>query len=149
MLGYHNNPDETARTIDPDGWLHTGDIAYLEPTGHVRIVDRLKDMIITGGYNIYPAEIERVLSSHPDIALVAVGPVPDDVRGELACAYVVPVADSNVTADELLAFAGQHLAAYKRPRLVRFVDEMPTTSSGKIMRRRLGDSRVKDAGKTS
>lgn len=149
MLGYYNDPDETARTIDPDGWLHTGDIAYLEPTGHVRIVDRLKDMIITGGYNIYPAEIERVLSSHPDVALVAVGPVPDDVRGELACAYVVPVADSNVTADELLAFAGRNLAAYKRPRLVRFVDDMPTTSSGKIMRRRLLDSRVNDAGTTS
>ena len=89
MLGYHGNPAATAETIEPDGWLHTGDIATMDDTGHVFVVDRRKDMIITGGYNVYPAEIERVLAAHPAVAMVAVGPVPDPVRGELACAYVV------------------------------------------------------------
>ncbi|MDV6212836.1 fatty-acid--CoA ligase, partial [Rhodococcus erythropolis] len=95
------------------------------------------DMIITGGYNVYPAEIERVMAGHPDIALVAVGSVPDEVKGEVACAYVVRIPNSTVTAEALIDFAGERLAAYKRPRLLRFVDSLPTTSSGKIMRRRL------------
>ncbi|MGW0824716.1 class I adenylate-forming enzyme family protein [Streptomyces sp. NPDC002845] len=137
MLGYHNNPQATAETIEPDGWLHTGDIASMTDTGHVFIVDRRKDMIITGGYNVYPAEIERVLAAHPAVAMVAAGPVPDPVKGELACAYVVLAAGAHATEEELLAFAGQSLAAYKRPRAVRFVDDLPKTSTGKIMRREL------------
>lgn len=137
MLGYHNNPAATAEAIEPDGWLHTGDIATVDDAGHVQIVDRRKDMIICGGYNIYPAEIERVLSAHPDVALVAAGPVPDRVKGELACAYVVRAPGSTVSEDELTGFARSRLAAYKRPRLIRFVDALPTTSSGKIMRREL------------
>jgi long-chain acyl-CoA synthetase len=137
MLGYHGNPDATAQTIEPDGWLHTGDIASMTETGHVFIVDRRKDMIITGGYNVYPAEIERVLAAHPAVAMVAAGPVPDPVKGELACAYVVLAAGKSATEEELISFARQSLAAYKRPRLVRFVDDLPKTSTGKIMRRAL------------
>ena len=137
MLGYHGNPQATAETIEPDGWLHTGDIATMDETGHLFIVDRRKDMIITAGYNIYPAEIERVLAAHPAVAMVAVGPVPDEVRGELACAYVVAADKTAVTEEELMAYAGQRLAAYKRPRMVRFVDRLPATSTGKIMRREL------------
>ncbi|MET7479126.1 AMP-binding protein [Streptomyces sp. NPDC005648] len=137
MLGYHGNPQATAETIEPDGWLHTGDIASMTETGHVFIVDRRKDMIITGGYNVYPAEIERVLAAHPAVAMVAAGPVPDPVRGELACAYVVLAPGARATEEELIAFAGQSLAAYKRPRTVRFVDDLPKTSTGKIMRREL------------
>jgi long-chain acyl-CoA synthetase len=137
MLGYHNRPDATAETIEPDGWLHTGDIATMTDTGHVFVVDRRKDMIITGGYNVYPAEIERVLAGHPAVALVAAGPVPDPVKGELACAYVVLKPGGTATEEELVEFAGRSLAAYKRPRLVRFVDALPTTSTGKIMRREL------------
>lgn len=137
MLGYHGNPEATAETIEPDGWLHTGDIASMTDTGHIFIVDRRKDMIITGGYNVYPAEIERVLAAHPAVAMAAVGPVPDAVKGELACAYVVLTAGANVTEEELVEFAGRSLAAYKRPRLVRFVDDLPKTSTGKIMRREL------------
>jgi long-chain acyl-CoA synthetase len=137
MLGYHGNPEATAETIEPDGWLHSGDIATMDDTGHVFVVDRRKDMIITGGYNVYPAEIERVLAAHPAVAMVAAGPVPDPVRGELACAYVVPAAGASTTEDELIAYAGEHLAAYKRPRLVRFVEALPATSTGKIMRREL------------
>ena len=137
MTGYFNNPEATAETIEPDGWLHTGDVATRDATGHVFVVDRRKDMIITGGYNVYPAEVERVLAAHPSVAMVAAGPVPDDVRGELACAYVVPVAGTAPTEEELIAYAGEHLAAYKRPRLVRFVETLPATSTGKIMRREL------------
>ncbi|MFI7504574.1 hypothetical protein ACIBVL_40085 [Streptomyces sp. NPDC049687] len=92
-------------------------------------------MIITGGYNVYPAEIERVLAGHPAVAMVAAGPVPDAVKGELACAYVVPAEGAKATEEELIAFAGEFLAAYKRPRLIRFVDDLPKTSTGKIMRR--------------
>ncbi len=137
MSGYHGNAAATAETIEPDGWLHTGDVATMDATGHVFVVDRRKDMIITGGYNVYPAEVERVMAAHPKVAMVAVGPVPDPVRGELACAYVVPVAGTDPSEDELVAHAGEHLAAYKRPRLVRFVDALPATSTGKIMRREL------------
>ncbi len=137
MLGYHNNPQATAETIEPDGWLHTGDIAYMNETRHVFIVDRRKDMLITGGYNIYPAEIEHVLIGHPDVTLVAVGPVPDPVKGELACAYIVRAAGSSTDAQAFIDYAHQHLAAYKVPRLVRFVESLPMTSSGKIMRRKL------------
>ncbi|MGW3984570.1 class I adenylate-forming enzyme family protein [Streptomyces mirabilis] len=137
MLGYHDSPEATAEAIEPDGWLHTGDIASMTDTGHVFVVDRRKDMIITGGYNVYPAEIERVLARHPAVAMVAAGPVPDPVKGELACAYVVLAEGATATEEELIAFAGQSLAAYKRPRLIRFVDDLPKTSTGKIMRREL------------
>jgi long-chain acyl-CoA synthetase len=139
MLGYHGNPEATAEVLTPDGWLHSGDIATMDGTGHVFIVDRRKEVIITGGYNVYPAEIERVLAVHPDVSLVAVGAVPDPVMGELACAYVVRAAGSTASGTDLIAYAGEHLAAYKRPRLVRFVDQLPTTPSGKIMRRALID----------
>lgn len=140
MLGYHNNPEETAKVIEPDGWLHTGDIAYADDSGHFFIVDRRKDMIITAGYNVYPAEIERVLAAHPAVAMVAVGPVPDATKGELACAYVVRRDGAEVTADELIEFTRDQLAAYKRPRQVVFVDSLPATSTGKIMRRKLAEA---------
>ncbi|WP_326959427.1 class I adenylate-forming enzyme family protein [Amycolatopsis sp. NBC_01286] len=137
MLGYHDRPEATAETIDADGWLRTGDLGYRDPTGHLFVVDRKKDLIITGGYNVYPAEIERVLAGHPAVAMVAAGPVPDAVKGELACAYVVLRPGETATADELIAFTTPHLAPYKRPRLVRFVDRLPATPSGKIKRREL------------
>ncbi|WP_083473798.1 class I adenylate-forming enzyme family protein [Frankia sp. R43] len=147
MLGYHNNPEATRQTIDPAGWLHTGDVATHDGLGHFFVVDRLKDMIVTGGYNIYPAEIERVLIGHPAVALVAVGREPDPVKGEVAHAYVVPAArartdttagtGAEADAEELLAYCRTRLAAYKVPRAVHFVDALPTTSSGKLMRRKL------------
>jgi long-chain acyl-CoA synthetase len=137
MIGYHGSPEATAETIEPDGWLHTGDIALMDETGHVFVVDRRKDMIITGGYNVYPAEIERVLAMHPAVAMVAAGPIPDPIKGELACAYVVLAEGASTTEEELISYAGEHLAAYKRPRAVRFVASLPATSTGKIMRREL------------
>jgi long-chain acyl-CoA synthetase len=139
MMGYHNNAAETGATIEPDGWLHTGDIAYADETGHFFIVDRRKDLIITAGYNVYPAEIERVLAAHPAVALIAVGPIADEVKGELACAYVVRQEGANVTEEELIEFTVPWLAPYKRPRRVVFVPSLPATSTGKIMRRKLAE----------
>lgn len=137
MLGYYGKPDATAEVLGSDGWLGTGDVVRRDAAGNLFVVDRRKDMLITGGYNVYPAEIERVLSEHPGVAMVAVGAVPDPVKGELARAYVVPANGAEVTEDELIAFTAEHLAAYKRPRSVLFVEDLPRTSSGKIMRREL------------
>ena len=137
MQGYFGNEAATRETIEPDGWLHTGDLAKLDAEGHVAIVDRKKDMILTGGYNIYPAEIERVLSEHPAVAMSGVGAVPDELRGELARAYVVLKPGATATEADVLQFCRQKLAAYKVPRSVKFVPDLPKTSTGKIMRREL------------
>lgn len=137
MIEYFGNAEATTKAIEPDGWMHTGDVAYVDDDGYYFIVDRRKDMIITAGYNVYPAEIERVLAAHPSVALVAVGPVADDVRGELARAYVVLRDGAVATEEELIDFCRDQLAAYKRPRSVVFVTALPQTSTGKIMRRQL------------
>lgn len=139
MLGYHGRPEATAEVLSPDGWLRTGDIAYVDETGHYFVIDRLKDMIVTAGYNVYPAEIERVICAHPAVALAAVGKRHDEVKGEVAVAYVVAAPGSLVDADSIMEHCRVHLAAYKRPRDVIFVDQLPTTSSGKLMRRKLGE----------
>jgi long-chain acyl-CoA synthetase len=139
MLGYYGNPEATAEVISPEGWLRTGDVAVLEETGHIRIVDRVKDVIFTGGYNVYPAEIERVIAEHDDVALVAVGREPDEVKGEIAVAHVVLREGAETTSVDILEFCADRLAAYKRPRRVHFRSSLPTTSSGKIMRRSLSD----------
>jgi long-chain acyl-CoA synthetase len=133
-------PDE--RVDQRCGQAIAGGVVELPQVGQVGIwryfiVDRRKDMIITAGYNVYPAEIERVLAGHPAVALVAVGPVADEVKGELARAYVVLREGASATEEELIAFCGDRLAAYKRPRSVVFVPALPQTSTGKIMRREL------------
>ena len=137
MMGYYGNPEATTETIRADGWLHTGDIATMDEDGYATIVDRKKDMILTAGFCVYPAELERVLCMHPAVALAAVGRIPDEAKGELAKAYVVlrPGADSS--AEDLIAHCRTHLAAYKVPRAVQFVEAVPMTPSGKIMRRML------------
>jgi long-chain acyl-CoA synthetase len=137
MQGYYGNDAATRETIEPDGWLHTGDVAVADAAGYFRIVDRRKDMIITGGYNVYPAEIERVLAAHPAVAMVAVGPTPDEIKGELARAYVVLRPGASATEAALIDYCRPQLAAYKLPRSVRFVADLPKTSTGKIMRREL------------
>lgn len=139
MLGYYGNPDATAEALQSDGWLRTGDIATCDSTGHFFVVDRMKDMLVTAGYNVYPAEIERVVGGHPDVAMVAVGRRADDVRGEIAVAYVVARPGTDPTAESILEFCRAGLAAYKRPRDVIFVPDLPKTSSGKLMRRKLAD----------
>lgn len=137
MQGYFGNEAMTRETIEPDGWLHTGDLARMDEDGCIFIVDRKKDMILTAGFNVYPAEIERVLAGHPAVALVAVGSVDDEMKGELAKAYIVLKAGAQATEQEIIEFCRNSLAAYKVPRRVQFVESVPTTSSGKIMRRML------------
>jgi long-chain acyl-CoA synthetase len=137
MQGYFGNEEKTRETIEPDGWLHTGDLARMDDDGCIFIVDRKKDMILTAGYNVYPAEIERVVAGHPAVALVAVGSVDDEVKGELAKAYIVLKDGETATESEIIEFCRGSLAAYKVPRHVKFVDSVPTTSSGKVMRRML------------
>jgi long-chain acyl-CoA synthetase len=137
MLGYYGNEQATRLAIEPDGWMHTGDIATRDDEGHFFIVDRRKDLIITGGFNVYPAEIERVVASHHAVAMVAVGSVPDETRGELARAYVVLRPGATATEAEIIDHCRPHLASYKLPRSVRFVPDLPKTSTGKVMRRQL------------
>tara|TARA_R110001592_G_scaffold190887_1_gene436933 strand:+ start:7087 stop:8643 length:1557 start_codon:yes stop_codon:yes gene_type:complete len=137
MMGYYGNDTGTAETIEPDGWLHTGDVARIDKSGHIFIVDRKKDMIVTAGFNVYPAELERVISGHPDVAMVAVGAVKDEKKGELAKAYIIPKDGTQPAAEAIISYCREHLAAYKVPREIQFVDDFPKTSSGKVMRRKL------------
>jgi long-chain acyl-CoA synthetase len=137
MPGYYGNEPATRDALEPDGWLHTGDVAVRDAQGRFYIVDRLKDMILTAGFNVYPAEIERIVAGHPAVAMVAVGAVADDVRGELARAYVVLRPGQTATEAEVIEYCRPHLAAYKLPRSVVFVADLPKTSTGKILRREL------------
>lgn len=137
MQGYFNNEAASREVIDPDGWLHTGDLAYQEPDGYVFIVDRRKDMIVTAGYKIYPAELERVLAAHPAVSMVAVGRIQDEAKGELAKAYVVLKPGMTANEVELIDYCRSQLAAYKLPRRVQFVAALPTSGTGKILRRQL------------
>ena len=137
MMGYFGDEQKTRETLEPDGWLHSGDLAKIDQDGCVYIVDRKKDMIITGGYNVYPAEIERVLAANQKVALAAVGKQNDELKGEIAKAYIVLKEGEDATEDEIIAFCREELAAYKCPRKVQFVNDVPKTSTGKIMRREL------------
>jgi long-chain acyl-CoA synthetase len=136
MQGYWNKPEETAHVLR-DGWLHTGDIARKDADGYFYIVDRLKDMIIAGGFNIYPREVEEVLWEFPKIREAAVIGVPDSYRGETVKAFVVLQPSTSATADEIIAFCRSRLAAYKVPRVVIFRDSLPKSSVGKYLRREL------------
>ena len=138
MQGYWNDAAATAETLTADGWLRTGDIARMDPDGCVFVVDRRKDMILSSGYNVYPAELERVLCEHPAVAMAAVGRRPDPVKGEIAKAYVVLKREGSATAEELETFCRHILAAYKVPRAFQFVGDLPRTPSGKVLRRDLG-----------
>jgi long-chain acyl-CoA synthetase len=145
MMGYYGDQAKTAETLLAGGWLRTGDLARMDASGRIFVVDRLKDMILTGGFNIYPAEIERVLAEHPAISMAAVGRQPDPVKGEVAKAYIVLRPGPQVEATEIQMFCRERLAAYKCPRLIQFVDELPKTSSGKVMRRELHKLDLKPA----
>lgn len=133
--GYHDDPEATAATLR-DGWVWTGDVGYLDDDGYLHLLDRKGDVIVTGGLNVYSAEVERVLADHPAVAEVLVVGIPDDDWGEAVHAVVVPGmnGDDDVTAADIRAFAGEHLATYKKPKTVEVVDTLPTTPLGKLDR---------------
>ncbi len=137
FAGYLDDPEATARVLTPDGWLRTGDIAVCDEDGLLYIVDRSKDLVIVSGFNVYPAEVEDVLAEHPDVADVGVIGVPHPHTGEAVKAYVVLRPGATVDEDALIEFAHDHLARYKCPSKVVFVDELPRTANGKLIRRHL------------
>ncbi len=136
MKSYYRRPEETAAVMR-DSWFRSGDLARRDKDGYYYIVDRAKDMIIRGGYNIYPREIEEVLLTHEAVSLVAVVGVPDDEHGEEVKAYVIRQPGSEVTEDELIAWSKDQMASYKYPRTIEFRDELPMTATGKILKREL------------
>lgn len=135
MTGYWHSPEETAAALTEDGWLRTGDLARLDAEGYVFLCDRLKDLIVTGGENVYPAEVENVLPRHPAIAEVTVIGVPDDRWGETPKALVVLQPGAMATAGELIAYSRDRLAHFKCPTSVEFVESLPKTPSGRVLRR--------------
>lgn len=146
MAGYYNRPAETVAALMPDGWLRTGDAGYRDEDGYLFLTDRIKDMIVSGGENIYPVEIEEILSQHPGVVDVAVIGVPHERWGETVMALVVRTPGTVVEADELVAFAREKLAGYKLPRAVEFVAELPRSPAGKVLKRDLRARYASPAG---
>ena len=146
--GYWNKPEETKATIDEQGWLHTGDAGYVDNEGYVFLTDRIKDMIVSGGENVYPIEVETVLAEHPDVADVAVIGVPDEKWGETVKAVVVLREGSDLTEEALLDYGKQNLAGFKRPRSVDFAGELPRNPSGKLLKRVLREPFWADKGRS-
>jgi long-chain acyl-CoA synthetase len=142
MQGYWQRPEETAKVIDAEGWLHTGDMAKMDPAGFFYIVDRKKDMILVSGFNVYPNEIEDVIATMPGVLEVAAVGVPDDKSGE-AVKVVIVRKDPNLSAEQVKAFCKDNLTGYKLPKIVEFRTELPKTNVGKILRRELRDSATK------
>ena len=132
MRGYFANPEETAKTIDQDGFLHTGDIAVADADFNLRITDRIKDMFIMGGFNCYPAEIENALYDSGYAAQVAVIGVPDERMGEVGMAFLVAAPGKEVSADIVRDWSRENMANYKVPRYIEIVDELPVNASGKV-----------------
>ena len=131
MLGYWNNPQATRAAIDSAGWMHTGDLATMDQDGYVKIVGRIKDMIIRGGENIYPREIEEFLIRHPKVQAVQVFGVPDHRLGEEVCAFIVLKPGQSATEEDIRLFCQGQIAHHKVPRYIRFVPEFPMTATGK------------------
>jgi long-chain acyl-CoA synthetase len=136
MEGYWNRPEETAKTIDSDGWLHTGDVAIMDEKGFFKIIDRLKDMILVSGFNVYPNEVEAVIAMHPGVLEVGCIGIPDEHSGE-AVKVVIVKKDPALTEADIKAHCKEDLTGYKRPKVVQFVEELPKTNVGKILRREL------------
>jgi acyl-CoA synthetase (AMP-forming)/AMP-acid ligase II len=137
MRGYFEDPAETAKTIDREGWLHTGDVGVMDARGYLRITDRIKDMYITGGFNCYPAEIENLIFQHPGIAQVAVIGVPHERQGEIGMAFVVPAPGATLDPGALIAWCKKNMANYKVPGSMRVVGALPMNASGKVLKTEL------------
>jgi acyl-CoA synthetase (AMP-forming)/AMP-acid ligase II len=137
MAGYLNNAEATADTVDAEGWLHTGDLGYVDADGYLFIVDRVKELIKFKGFQVAPAELEALLLTHPAIADAAVVGRPDDEAGEVPVAHVVRRAGADVSGDEVMAFVAGKVASFKRLADVKFIEAVPKSPSGKILRRLL------------
>ena len=149
ITGYWQDPEATAEAIDPDGWLSTGDLGYVDEDGYLFLVDRRKDLILRGGYSVYPREVEEVLYAHPDVLEAAVVGIPDETLGEEVAAVVAVRPGASPSADEIKAWAKERVAAYKYPRHVIFVDELPKGPTGKILKRAIDvEALLREAGPT-
>jgi long-chain acyl-CoA synthetase len=149
MQGYWNRPAETAevfREIEGQRYFLTGDIGHIDEDGYIVITDRKKDMILVGGFNVYPREVEDILFTHPKVELAAVVGVPDEKSGETVKAFIKVIAGQTCTEEEIRAFCKENMAGYKRPKLIEFRDEIPTSNVGKVLRRVLRDEEM---GKTA
>lgn len=142
MKGYLGNEKATRETIESDGWLHTGDLVRQDDEGYLYVVDRAKEVIISGGYNVYPAEVERIIAQHPSVAMVAVAAMHDESRGQVPKAFIVPKLGMHCSAREIIEHCRPHLASYKLPRDIALLEELPKTSTGKILRRALTASKL-------
>jgi fatty-acyl-CoA synthase len=143
MRGYYADPEATAKTIDEQGWLHSGDLGTMDTDGYVKITSRLKEMIIRGGENIYPREIEDYLFTHPKVAEVAVFGVPDEFYGEEVAAWIELHAGESATEEEIRAFCKDNIAHFKIPKYIRFVDEFPMTVTGKLQKFKMRETMAK------
>ena len=137
MKGYHNRPDATAATIDEEGWLHTGDIGYVDEDEYFYVIDRVKELIKYKGFQVAPAELESLIQSHPAVADVAVIPSPDYEAGEVPKAFIVLKPGATATAEEIMSFVAGQVSPHKKIRRVEFIDAIPKVPSGKILRRKL------------
>jgi fatty-acyl-CoA synthase len=146
MLGYWEDPERTAEVVDDDGWMHTGDVATIDADGYVNIVGRIKDMIIRGGENVYPRELEEFLYGHPDLADVQVVGVPDERYGEELMAWVIPRPGAAVDGDEVREWCRGKVAHFKVPRYVKVVDAFPMTVTGKVQKYRLREMAIEELG---
>ncbi|WCJ38779.1 4-coumarate--CoA ligase-like 1 [Euphorbia peplus] len=144
MQGYYKNEEETARTIDKEGWLHTGDIGYIDDDGDIFIVDRIKELIKYKGFQVAPAELEAILLSHPSVEDAAVVPLPDEEAGEIPAACVVINKQAKQNEEDIINYVAKNIASYKKIRVVQFVDSIPKSPSGKIMRRLLKDKMIEN-----
>jgi fatty-acyl-CoA synthase len=144
MKGYYKMPEETARVIDSDGWLHTGDLAIMDENGYCKITGRIKNMIIRGGENIYPREIEEFLYTHPKISDVQIYGVPDRKFGEQVMAAIILKKGMEMNEEEVKSFCKNRIATYKIPRYVKFVDSFPMTASGKIQKFKMREMAIKE-----
>ena len=148
MMGYYDKPEETKQALR-DGWFLTGDIGKFDEDGYLTIVDRKKDMIIAGGYNIYPVELDDVLMGHTKILEACTIGIPHEYRGETVKAFIVPKPGEALTEEEVIAYCKKNLAAYKVPKIIEFVGELPKTAVGKIIRRKLKDMEMAKLGRQS
>src|SRR5205085_713021 len=146
MQGYWNDPERTADAIDAQRWMHTGDLATMDERGLVRIVGRIKDMVIRGGENVYPREIEEFLYTHPAIADVQVIGVPDERYGETVCSWVIRKPGAELDEQSLKEFCAGKIARYKIPQLVRFVDAFPMTVTGKVQKFKMRELEIAEHG---